>query len=298
MSVTRIRILSRMVITVSRPVAPVYTLASFVVENGQPGIVQTAGTHRRHACPRADQTGPIPTPGSPTTGGLRPAANPSEGRTLALFLLTGPRVYVSFVPRSQDVHRKGKIRAFVSKVPGSPVVFAPAKKQTHAACAGVGFLPRPRLNLPGATRRGPERIRFADALDHRQAQRAPLCDHGDRAYEVGTEAGRYPAMGFHTRGEMGGVWSPPIKLLDGLWFGIGNDWIGPANKFTSGYGHVKMDLPGRNGMTITRTDFVPDGRRSVLVGLTFAAGDSNRNWAHTRGERPSHRRPPSTSKTA
>jgi hypothetical protein len=105
-------------------------------------------------------------------------------------------------------------------------------------------------------------------------------------------------MGFHTRGEMGGVWSPPIKLLDGLWFGIGNDWIGPANKFTSGYGHVKMDLPGRNGMTITRTDFVPDGRRSVLVGLTFAAGDSNRNWAHTRGERPSHRRPPSTSKTA
>jgi hypothetical protein len=101
---------------------------------------------------------------------------------------------------------------------------------------------------------------------------------GDRAYEVGTEAGRYPAMGFHTRGEMGGVWSPPIKLLDGLWFGIGDRWIGPATRFTSGYGHVKMKLPGRNGMTITRTDFVPDGRRSVLVGLTFAAGDSNRNF--------------------
>jgi hypothetical protein len=31
---------------------------------------------------------------------------------------------------------------------------------------------------------------------------------GTRAYEVGTEAGRYPAMGFHTRGEMGGIWSP------------------------------------------------------------------------------------------
>jgi len=42
MPVARIRILSRMVTTVSRPDAPVYILASFVVENGQPGVVQTA----------------------------------------------------------------------------------------------------------------------------------------------------------------------------------------------------------------------------------------------------------------
>ena len=27
--------------------------------------------------------------------------------------------------------------------------------------------------------------------------------------------------GFHTRGEMGGVWTPPIKLVDGIWFGVG-----------------------------------------------------------------------------
>src|SRR6266478_330201 len=43
---------------------------------------------------------------------------------------------------------------------------------------------------------------------------------GDRAYDLGSEDGRYPAMGFHTRGEMGGIWTPPIKLLDGIWFGI------------------------------------------------------------------------------
>ncbi len=41
---------------------------------------------------------------------------------------------------------------------------------------------------------------------------------GDRFYEMGTEDGAYPATGFHTRGEMGGFWTPPIKLLDGLWF--------------------------------------------------------------------------------
>jgi hypothetical protein len=85
-------------------------------------------------------------------------------------------------------------------------------------------------------------------------------------------------MGFHTRGEMGGLWSPPIKLLDGIWFGIGDQWIGPATRFTSGYGHVKMDLPDQGGMKVTRTDFVPDGRRAVLVGLKFAAGDAAQSF--------------------
>ena len=90
---------------------------------------------------------------------------------------------------------------------------------------------------------------------------------GPRAYEVGTEAGRYPAMGFHTRGEMGGVWTPPIKLVDGIWFGVGKRWIGPATRFTSGYGHVRMRLPGSGGLSIERTDFVPGEARGVLVGL-------------------------------
>jgi hypothetical protein len=43
---------------------------------------------------------------------------------------------------------------------------------------------------------------------------------GPRAYLVGTQNGGWPALGFHTRGEMGGIWSPPLKLLDGIWFGV------------------------------------------------------------------------------
>lgn len=74
---------------------------------------------------------------------------------------------------------------------------------------------------------------------------------------MGTQAGRYPAMGFHTRGEMGGIWAPPVKLLDGLWFALDDQWIGPAERFTTGYGHVKFQLPGREGLTVTRTDFGP-----------------------------------------
>ena len=102
---------------------------------------------------------------------------------------------------------------------------------------------------------------------------------GDRAYDLGSEDGRYPAMGFHTRGEMGGIWTPPIKLLDGIWFGINGKWIGPATSFTSGFGFVQMALPQTttgpgNNLQITRTDFVPDGRRAVEIGLTLTASNS------------------------
>ena len=116
-------------------------------------------------------------------------------------------------------------------------------------------------------------LSVSDRLDDRR-----FVTTGTRAYEVGTEAGRYPAMGWHIRGEMGGIWSPPIKLLDGIWFGIDDEWIGPATEFTSGYGHVKMDLPDRNGLTVRRTDFVPDGKRAVLVGLRFAAGNTAQSF--------------------
>jgi hypothetical protein len=94
---------------------------------------------------------------------------------------------------------------------------------------------------------------------------------GSRAYVVGSQAGDFPATGWHTRGEMGGVWTPPLKLVDGVWFGIDDAWVGPATRFESGYGHVQMTLPGRPGLSITRTDFAPDGRRGVLIGLRLTA---------------------------
>ena len=97
---------------------------------------------------------------------------------------------------------------------------------------------------------------------------------GDRAWALGTADGYYPAAGFHTRGEMGGFWLPNLKLLDGMWFGINEDWIGPATRTTSGWGYVRADLPTTDGVRASRTDFVPDGVSGVLVGLSLRA---NRN---------------------
>ena len=37
---------------------------------------------------------------------------------------------------------------------------------------------------------------------------------GDRAYEVGTLDGAFPKIGWHIKGDMNGLWAPPIKLLD------------------------------------------------------------------------------------
>ena len=116
--------------------------------------------------------------------------------------------------------------------------------------------------LAPATAQAADELSTSDRLADRRYVAA-----GPRAYVGGTEDGRFPAMGWHTRGEMGGIWSPPIKLVDGLWFGIGDEWIGPATRFTSGYGHVKMRLPGPRGLRIERTDFVPGEARGVLVGL-------------------------------
>ncbi len=90
---------------------------------------------------------------------------------------------------------------------------------------------------------------------------------GTRAYSIGFEDGRFYANGWHITGEMGGLWTPPLKLLDGVWFGIDGDWIGPATKFTSGQGYTRFDLPDTGGLQLQRTDFVPDGRRGALYGL-------------------------------
>ena len=90
---------------------------------------------------------------------------------------------------------------------------------------------------------------------------------GDRAFTVGFQDGYFHAQGWHIHGEMGGVWTQPLKLVDGYWFGIDDEWVGPATRFTSGWGYVRMRLPRTSGLRLTRTDFAPDGTRGVLTRL-------------------------------
>ncbi|GAB2478258.1 glucosidase family protein [Jatrophihabitans fulvus] len=93
---------------------------------------------------------------------------------------------------------------------------------------------------------------------------------GTRFWQTGAEDGTYPATGFHTRGEMGGFWSMPIKLLDGVWFKAGGRWL-QARAFTQGWGYTRMDLGSADGVRIRRTDVAPDGLRAGLIGLTLSS---------------------------
>src|SRR3954449_9344673 len=89
--------------------------------------------------------------------------------------------------------------------------------------------------LSASVAKAADELSTSDQLDARRFVTA-----GPRAYDVGTEAGRDPAMGVPTRrrwaggggrarsgrwasppgGGGGGVGSPPLKLLDGIWFGV------------------------------------------------------------------------------
>ena len=90
---------------------------------------------------------------------------------------------------------------------------------------------------------------------------------GERAYSGGFEDGRWYANGWHISGEMGGVWAPPLKLVDGVWFGVNGRWAGKATRFTSGQGYTRFTLPSLAGLKLERTDYASDSRRAALFGL-------------------------------
>jgi hypothetical protein len=90
---------------------------------------------------------------------------------------------------------------------------------------------------------------------------------GTRAQALGFADGRFYANGWHTTGEMGGIITPPLKLLDSVYFGVNGQWVGPASRFSSGWGYTRYKLPSIDGIRMQRTDFAPDGRRGALLGL-------------------------------
>ena len=92
---------------------------------------------------------------------------------------------------------------------------------------------------------------------------------GTRAQALGFQDGRFYANGWHITGEMGGIVTPPLKLLDSVYFGVNRQWVGKATEFRSGWGYVRYELPPIDGVRLQRTDVAPDGRRGALLGLTM-----------------------------
>jgi hypothetical protein len=146
------------------------------------------------------------------------------------------------------------------------------------ALAGASVVPAVSATAAGGADTSSERL-LASSPELTETSR--LADRrslvvGDRAYAMSTADTLYPAAGWHIRGEMGGVWTPPVKLVDGIWFRVAGDWLGdpdgaPATRTTVGWGYTRTSFAPVQQVTVKRTDFVPDGTRATLVGLTLTS---------------------------
>jgi len=91
---------------------------------------------------------------------------------------------------------------------------------------------------------------------------------GNHAYCVGFQDGTFPDIGWHIKGEMGGLWAHPIKLLDG--FSAAMIHKGDTVYLDSATSYSTTALGSLftyniQGKTITRTQFIPDPAKGMVV---------------------------------
>ena len=120
---------------------------------------------------------------------------------------------------------------------------------------------------------------LAGISNHGRNQTEPYVTAGDRTYLIGTQDGNFPDMGDHVRGEMGGLWLPPIKLIDGFWATVTDSGtarevaLSESSEFVNyPYGNRFRYGPVLDSLEIERFQFSPDGQPGVIVQYTFANG--------------------------
>lgn len=99
---------------------------------------------------------------------------------------------------------------------------------------------------------------------------------GDRTYIVGTQDGNFPDLGSHVKGEMGGLWMHPIKLLDGFWVNLSDEdsgltgWLMEAKEFINyPYGNEFIYEPVLNGIRVQRLQYCPQGKEGMVIKYTI-----------------------------
>lgn len=109
---------------------------------------------------------------------------------------------------------------------------------------------------------------------------SPYVAAGDRVYMVGHQDGTFPDLGWHVKGEMGGIWNHPIKLMDGFTAAI----IETDNSYCLDAAHQFVNYPFANkhlfqthipGLEVDRFQFVPDGVQGMVIEFTFRNVDKS-----------------------
>ena len=89
---------------------------------------------------------------------------------------------------------------------------------------------------------------------------------------IGHQNGSFPEIGWHIKGEMGGIWNHPIKLMDG--FDIELAWEDFKHSLNDAYAFVNYPMANQHlfnfedkGIEVERWQFVPDELEGLVVQL-------------------------------
>ncbi|WP_350290979.1 glycogen debranching protein [uncultured Croceitalea sp.] len=113
---------------------------------------------------------------------------------------------------------------------------------------------------------------------------SPYVTAGNRVYIVGHQDGSFPELGWHIKGEMGGIWNHPIKLMDG--FDVHLNWgnnsfvLNKATSFTNYPFANKHDFKiEEKSLRIERWQFVPDDTEGIAIEFViFNEGNTAQNF--------------------
>ncbi len=99
---------------------------------------------------------------------------------------------------------------------------------------------------------------------------SPYVTAGNRVYMVGHQNGSFPSLGWHIKGEMGGIWNHPIKLMDGFEgeLIVENDTfsLDKATEFTNyPFANKHAFNWTTKNIDVERWQFVPDDLQGILI---------------------------------
>jgi hypothetical protein len=111
-----------------------------------------------------------------------------------------------------------------------------------------------------------------------------LC--GTRLYSLATLAGSFPDRGSHQPHEMGGVWAPPLKLLDGYWLGLRvrgqvHHWLTAPDTWQIASDGVTLSyaLPAL-GVAVERREWIVPDEPVLVVDVTLRRQPAA-TWKHS-----------------
>jgi len=107
-------------------------------------------------------------------------------------------------------------------------------------------------------------------VGEKQKLNTPYNTAGDKLYMVGHQDGTFPDLGWHVKGEMGGIWQHPIKLLDGFDASISVDnknyELNKTDTFVNfPFGNKHIYNAFSDKVSIERFQYVPDQMGAVYV---------------------------------